>query len=86
MRLKCLCPFYLQETTLLKLQTEVETMESNYVSKVSDQASTIADNEKKIQEIIKEKSGLEDKAADLQKKLEESAIVRISFNNRLRTV
>jgi hypothetical protein len=36
----------------LKLQTEVETMEANFESKISEQASTIADNEKKIKQVF----------------------------------
>ena len=63
---------FLQEKTLLKLQTEVETMETGFESKISEQKSSLADQEKKISEISQEKSTLVEKSAALESKLAES--------------
>ena len=47
-------------------------MESNFESKISEQSSTIGENEKKLNLIGQEKSALEQKASQLQKELDQA--------------
>ena len=61
-----------QEKTLLKLQTEVETMETGFETKISEQKSSLEKQEQKISEFSKEKSNLAEKSAALETKLAES--------------
>jgi hypothetical protein len=58
--------------TLLKLQEEVESMESGFESKLSEQKTALAEKENKLAQISKEKSSLAEKSAALESKLEES--------------
>ena len=64
--------FCFQEKTLLKLQTEVETMETGFETKISEQKSSLEKQEQKISEFSKEKSNLTEKSAALETKLAES--------------
>ena len=52
--------FCFQEKTLLKLQTEVETMETGFETKISEQKSSLEKQEQKISEFSKEKEGVLD--------------------------
>ena len=47
-------------------------MESGFESQISEQKSTLAEKEKKIEQILKEKAKLDEKSAALQNKLDES--------------
>ena len=47
-------------------------MESNFESKISEQSSTIGENEKKLNLIGQEKSALEQMASQLQKELNQA--------------
>jgi hypothetical protein len=50
-------------------------MESGFESQISEQKSTLAEKENKIEQILKEKSKLEEKSAALQNKLDQSNLV-----------
>ena len=50
-------------------------MESGFESQISEQKSTLAEKENEIEQILKEKSKLEEKSAALQNKLDQSNLV-----------
>lgn len=50
-------------------------MESGFESQISEQKSTLAGKENEIEQILKEKSKLEEKSAALQNKLDQSNLV-----------